>query len=116
MIAPSNSFLFDTSFITSCEQEAAIAVLRLQHKLLPFLQVKQSSLGPDVGLGLFTTQDIDIQEGGGFLCQFFGKIVVSTSEEVGFYFMQFPHVSEEGVGGWKQLFVNAWSGCRCLRT
>lgn len=56
--------------------------MKHQCEVHPKLMLKTSSLGEDVGLGLYATEFIDEAEMGGILLQPFGKIIVATNAEV----------------------------------
>jgi hypothetical protein len=57
-------------------------VLKLQHIKYPYLSLRQSSLGPAAGTGLFATKDIHVKERGGILCYFFGNLALCTEDQV----------------------------------
>jgi hypothetical protein len=46
------------------------------------LRVNNSALGPEVGLGLFATKDIDVGSRSGVLCYYWGKVVLATEDEL----------------------------------
>ena len=58
--------------------------MEAQYKAHPNLTIKQpSTLGPQVGRGLFAREDIPLDdENDGFLCYFFGMILLATQEQV----------------------------------
>jgi hypothetical protein len=64
------------------DNDLGFAVLKLQHMKYPYLSIRQSTLGPTVGAGLFATQDIDVKDRGGILCFFFGNLALCTEDQV----------------------------------
>ena len=59
-------------------------MMEAQYKAHPKLTLKYpSTLGPEVGRGLFARENIGIDdENDGFLCHFFGMIILATPEQV----------------------------------
>jgi hypothetical protein len=62
--------------------EDGLDLLQTQWKIFPALTIGHSSLGEDVGLGLYARRDIKCSDNNGMLLPFFGKIIVATEEQV----------------------------------
>jgi hypothetical protein len=61
----------------------ALIVAAKQHEAHDYLTLKKSTVASDAGRGLFARRDISKSENNGFLCFFFGKLLLVTNEEVG---------------------------------
>jgi hypothetical protein len=71
-----NMLLF-CSYDVQNQHDLGMMVIKRQLTLYPYLKVRQSSLGKDVGMGLFASRDIDLSPGDQpfMLCSFFGRVL-----------------------------------------